>query len=215
MTIPGGGRRPATPPPEPPHERIWRVPTSRIPHGTPLYHLSRAHHRSGKHFGRGTGARFDAPAGGYGVVYVGLTLECALLEVVRTTRRPGAVCVVSEAELATWNVWKVRPERDLKVVNLSGRGLRWVGADVRVTGGNDYGLSQRWSAAIHAHPSRFDGIYYTTRHGDDLGALTLYDRAGADLTVTLWGRVGNRAVPRLWVETTTILDDNKITIIPP
>ena len=210
-----GGRRPRTPPPEPPGGQVWQgALTATVAAGREFYHVSRAHHVSGRYFGTGPGARFNAPAGQYGVFYAGTTLECAVLEMISVTRQPQGPCEVVEAEIAGWKAWKIKINRPLKVCVLAGTGLRAIGADVRITGGDDYDLSQRWSFAIHQNASMWDAIYYTTRHGDDLTALAIFARADAAITVTEWGVLNDRAVPDLWIEMSRILRDNHIHLLP-
>ena len=56
-------------------------------------------------------------------------------------------------------------------------GSRLNGIDLRVTGGDDYNLSQRWSGAIHRYHLLVDGIFYASRHHYGLYCVALFERA--------------------------------------
>ena len=68
-----------------------------------------------------------------------------------------------------------------------------------MTGGDDYDLSGAWSAAIHGHARRVDGIFYPSRHQNTLYSVGLVDRAASAVGFTYWGRLDRRAVLTLWV----------------
>jgi hypothetical protein len=66
------------------------------------------------------------------------------------------------------------PERDLRLVDLSGGGLTLIGADARLTTGV-YSLSQAWSKALYNHADRVDGLYYRSRYDPSRFCVALYD----------------------------------------
>ena len=47
-------------------------------------------------------------------------------------------------------------------------GLALNGIDLRVTGGDDYNVSQRWSGAVHRYHPLIDGMFYVSRHYNGL-----------------------------------------------
>jgi hypothetical protein len=65
----------------------------------------------------------------------------------------------------------------LRFVDLIGAGLRRLGADGRLTAGDDRSLSQRWSLALYHHPERPDGLLYRSRHDQSRVSVAIYDRA--------------------------------------
>ena len=130
------------------------------------------------YFNRGNTARFNAPNGEYGTLYVGDSLACCFVETFGHLDTPAATTVrsVSEAQLRDACVTEVVPTRPLTLVDLTGPGLRRIEADARLIAGN-YSESQRWSLAIWAHPTQPDGILYPARHDPSLQSVALFDRA--------------------------------------
>ena len=132
-------------------------------------------------FGPGEGKvpvfRFDAPDASYGVCYLGLTEEAALIEGVIHRSIPRRT--ISDRALARRAISAIHVREKIRAVRLYGKYLVGNGADAAVTHGNDYpGLSQPWSKAIHDHADQVDGIVYTARHDDSVLALALFERAG-------------------------------------
>jgi hypothetical protein len=105
-------------------------------------------------FGKKGGSRFDAPAGEFGVLYVGRDAHCAFIE---TFGHATGVRSVTTGELAARGMAVITCSRPLRLLDLTGKGLARIGADARLTSSDDYGLSHRWSKAIHDHRSRPDG----------------------------------------------------------
>jgi hypothetical protein len=69
------------------------------------------------------------------------------------------------------------------LVDLSGNGAVWIGADGRLsTMTDDPGLVQRWALALWGHPERPDGVLYRARHDLSCFSLAVFDRA-SDLLV--------------------------------
>lgn len=48
-------------------------------------------------------------------------------------------------------------------------------------GGLPYTTPQAWSAALHAHRGRLDGIAYNARHDDEALCYAIFERAGASI----------------------------------
>jgi len=124
-------------------------------------------------FGRAAVHRFDDPAGAYGVLYASEGPRGAFIESVGwDTRRR----VVGWGELAMRGFVLFRPRQTLRVFDLDGPELRRVGADARLVAGEDCSISRSWSAALHDHPSRVDGLRYRARHDNQELSLALFDR---------------------------------------
>jgi len=151
----------------------------------PLIHLDRPWQRAPScardpiYFNPRNTARFNAPNGEYGTMYMGDSLACCFVEtfgrldtLAATTARS-----VSEAQLRDLCIARIASVRPLALVDLTGPGLRRIGADARLIAG-DYGESQRWGLAIWAHPTQPDGLLYPARHDPSLQSVALFDRAG-------------------------------------
>jgi hypothetical protein len=190
------------------------MPRLSVPAGSRLIRLNGAAFPDPAYFGRNALHRFDAPDRSFGVCYMGTTLECCFLEVLTQTRgAPGQPWVVAEADLRLFYAAIVTVERPLELAHLADAGLGTLGIDQRHTGGDDYDLSQRWSAAIHAHGGGVDGIFYASRHHNGLYSVALFERARSKVRFETWGTLGDRGVADLWVETEHILRTYAIIVI--
>lgn len=152
--------------------RLVRI--SRLPDGEP-------------HFGRSGSHRFDDPAGGYGVCYLGCgdernALRVAFAESVlhdRTATRGGFDLALTE--LRSRYVVRFGAGATLVLAKLTGAALKRLGLDGRISTITPYDLPQAWSAAIHAHPDAVDGIAYVSRHYNLGIAVALFERAGTKI----------------------------------
>jgi len=131
------------------------------------------------HFGKQALSRFDDPRREFGVLYAAASAEGAFVETCIRDERPGGRCL-SESFLEGRRLARISLPRPLRLVDLTGRGLSWLGADGRLTTGA-YSASQRWSRAFWRHPDRPDGILYCSRFNLSLQCVALFDRAGAGL----------------------------------
>jgi hypothetical protein len=122
--------------------------------------------------------RFDAPAGEFRVCYFGLSAEAAFAETF--LRNPGRR-MLDRTLLGSRALTVLRNRRPLSVVRLHGPGLARAGATAEVTHGPTYDLARAWSLALWSHPSRPDGILYTSRHDDEEVCLALFDRASGEI----------------------------------
>lgn len=141
-------------------------------------------------FGRSGDNRFDAPAGEFGVLYVGADAHCAFIE---TFGHATGVRVVDRQELALRGLARVIPQRPLRLVDLTSDGLARLGADARLTAGESYEPPHRWALAIHEHPKKPDGLLYTARHDPARICAALFDRAEPVLRVASLGSLGDPA----------------------
>jgi RES domain-containing protein len=161
---------PASGPPSDLHERPLRLQTtSQV--------WVRLHHRryKAKYFGGARRHRFDAPNGEFGVLYAGQDEACAFIEVFGD---PLDVRILSLHVLTQYCFADARATRPLRLVDLTGAGLRQFGADVRLTGGDDYDYSRKWALGFWGHPDKPDGILYLSRHDPSLQAVAIFDRTG-------------------------------------
>lgn len=141
--------------------------------------------RAAKFFGRTGENRFDAPAGEYGVLYAAADRFCAFVEVFGD---PPDRRFVSWTDLARACWSSVIATRPARLADLTGGGLRRMGADARLFAG-DHVPAQRWALAIWKHPDQPDGILYRPRHDPSRVAVALFDRGAAVIETRPIGRV--------------------------
>lgn len=178
------GPRNLAPHPEPPpnlHTRPLPVRSTRGP-------WIRLHfcHRSARFFGKTGLHRFDAPAGEYGTLYAAEDDFCAFVEVFGD---PLDARVVSRSDLRQHCLSRVTAHRLLHLVDLTAQGLSQLGADGRLTTGDDYGLSQRWARALWDHADQPDGLVYRARHDPSKASVAIFDRAKAALRLRRLRRI--------------------------
>lgn len=199
----------------PPRGTRWPLPLIEVAAGTVLFRLTKSEHADPAFFGRTGLFRFDAPDGAFGVCYLGTTLDCTFLEVFTVERDPSSGRLfVAATRLSEHYAAVARVTRPLRLAHLADDGLARLGIDQRVTGGDDYRLSQRWAAAIPRHPANVDGVFYATRHHNQLYAVALFDRARETLQFSRWGTLGDRATSDLWVQLDGILERFGIAALP-
>lgn len=122
-----------------------------------------------QHPGHG-GAPVDDP--GNGVVYFGLSMRTSVAEVFQTTsvvdrRTNGPRLVI------------VRPERTLRLLDLSGLWPTRVGASQEISSGPKK-ITQAWARAIRAAFSGLDGLWYRSSMDAGGPAVCLWDPPAAD-----------------------------------
>jgi hypothetical protein len=124
------------------------------------------------YFGKRATFRFDAPAGEFGVLYVGADEHCAFIE---TLGQPTGTRVVTTSSLSGRAWARIKISRALRLIDLAASGgLARIGADGRLFAG-EHIIAQRWSQALRAHPARPDGLLYPARHDPARNACALYD----------------------------------------
>jgi hypothetical protein len=161
---------------EPPDDLNTReLPTVIFNHS--FWRIHQAQH-SPIYFGSSGENRFDAP--GYGILYAGSDEYCAFRESIGrlTTFR-----VVTSSLLRSRRLSQIEIRCPLTLVDLSGAGLTQLDADARLCTG-DYNVAQRWSLALHNHPSTPDGLYYRSRYDPSRYCLALYDHVAPKLVVS-------------------------------
>lgn len=123
-------------------------------------------------WGRTGRNRFDAPAGEFGVLYAATDEFGAFVE----TFGDGLSRTVTVNSLTARGWARVEPQRDLRLIDLSGPGLAQIGADERLCSG-EHDVAQQWSLAMWRHPTSVDGLYYGARHDPSRRSVALFDRA--------------------------------------
>lgn len=124
------------------------------------------------HFGRSAQNRFDAPGGAYEVVYLASDAFAAFIETLGQTT---GIRAVTEEALRIRGLARVTTSRPLRAIDLfAPGGLARIGADARLVAG-DYEVARQWSAALHDHPCKPDGILYPARHDPARAACAVFD----------------------------------------
>ena len=155
-------------------------------------------------------SRFSDPTGhAFGVVYLGSSAKAAFVETLLRDAADGRGddFVLDMAEIDKRSLASIRVKDPLRLVDLTEDGRLRMGVPSDVAGASDQTLARAWSAAIHAHADRPDGVYYGSRLNGQ-SCIALYDRALTKLEAT--------ATPRLWdcdVELAAILDDLDIALV--
>lgn len=157
------------------------LPLDIVPTGQPLHRVHRTH-LDPVFFGPGKGApptfRFDSASGGFGVLYVGLSLKAALAETI--LRNPQRL-MVSMTEITTRSASRLVCSRDLRIVRMHGNGLQRLGTDNAISTG-PYEPCGLWADALWDHPDRPDGSAYQSRHDSGEICIALFERPDLALT---------------------------------
>ena len=164
---------------------VVRVPVSRA--------LWRVHRSQLDAFWYGPGAkatgRFDDPALGFGVLYLGSTPGVAVLE---TLVRGAARCVVDRKEWNARSIARVSLRAPLRVLQFEGKRLPEFGIGAERAHVGAYGECQELSARVHATLPEVDGIQFRSPWDQSRLCWALFDRAahkvaGAGSSVPLEG----------------------------
>lgn len=177
---------------------LRRPPTNVHSRQLPLHHidpavdgtwtrLSGCEHPSALFYGRTGNSRFDDPDAAYGVLYVGMDIQCAFVETFGDSTNANGELELHEDELSKVCVAHIVFTHPLRLVDLTGPGVQAVGADGQICAGDDYPQTQEWSRAFWSHPERPDGIYYRARHDLSRVSVAIFDRASEHVTERLSG----------------------------
>ena len=152
-----------------------------------------------KYFGRSGTNRFDALKNDFGVLYVASSIHCSFVEVwLRCPNPRNAALIIDRAELAIRSIAQFKLNATLKLVDLTGFGLGRLGLDAAIIATRKYKITGVWSSAFHAHPSRPDGILYSSRLNPGLRCIALFERAAAKIDLVrderLDGKAGRRMI---------------------
>lgn len=119
------------------------------------------------YFSNSGGGRFDTAEG---IIYLGIDEYVAFRE---TIGRFSQYRLISSQELEKRRLSELKSNRDLSLVDLTGKGLTLIDADARLLTGS-YKIAQQWSKALQNHHDGADGIYYRSRHDPSRFCLALY-----------------------------------------
>lgn len=154
-----------------------RLPIVELPAGTELYRVHLRNH-SALWFDRGNNYRFNAPAGEYGVCYLGASLEVAFLE---TLLRGDPIRVVARTALAARFATTLPLTRPIRLVQLHSQGLVMLRLPADVPHREPYQECQQLALSIWHHREEVDGIEYRSRWDDSRLCVALFDRAASVL----------------------------------
>lgn len=156
------------------------LPIELVPAGDPLFRVHRVELEP-RFFGPGPGEpatyRFDSPSSSFGVLYVGRSLDVALVE---TLARNPARKMIAYADVIARASSVLRSPRDLRLVPLHGSGLQKVGCDNSISTG-PYDPCGVWADFLWRHRSQPDGIAYQSRHDSSQICIALFERPDLNL----------------------------------
>jgi hypothetical protein len=175
---------PPGPPPRPLADLDQRsLPLYEVPAGTLLYRIHRTRIDPlffGRHSDPARRQRWDAPDASYGVCYLALESHIAFAE---TLLRDLSLDTVHLDDLYLRSLAHVEVGTPLRVVEMHSEHLRPLGADASAVQGS-YNITWAWSAVLHAHRSKPDGIRYRARHDDSGFSVAVFERAAGKLHCT-------------------------------
>ena len=133
-------------------------------------------------------SRFSPPpdaAERHGVVYLGSSLNVTVAETLVRDRGDGRLgdLPVELAELEGWACAEIEVVTPLRLADLRGDGPLRMGIPSDVAHAADWRLGQVWSAALHAHDLRPDGLIYLSRFTGEPN-LAVFERALSKLAAT-------------------------------
>jgi RES domain len=165
---------PLIPHPSPPEDfRSRELPT--VSSKGTWYRLNDRDFTSSLYFDRSGSGRFDSPAQGYGILYVGADVCASWIE---CYGRSHGAKGVSEIVLRQRNLFAIDSQRELVFADVTGNGLVKMGADARLSSGS-YVAARQWAQAIYDHPQVVDGIRYRSRHDDERYCYGIFDRVAS------------------------------------
>lgn len=166
--------------PPPPDLATRRLPLSKTTRSWQRIHRC---DRAAIFFNPAGNTRFCAPNGEYGVMYIGADLNCCFIETFgRLDQGATDFRVIDQESLEARCVSHITVIRPLRLVDLTGAGLRRIGADGRLCTG-DHLQARLWAHALWDHSERPDGILYPARHDLSRKSVALFDRAGSAINV--------------------------------
>lgn len=141
-------------------------------------------------------SRFSPPpdaAERYGVVYLGSSVQVTVAETLVRDRGDGRLgdLPLELAELEAWACAEIEVVTPLRLADLRGDGPLRMGIPSDVPHAADWRLGQVWSAALHAHDVRPDGLIYLSRFTGEPN-LAVFDRALSKLAATRVGALMDR-----------------------
>jgi len=159
----------------PPWLAAARLPIDTFPAGAVWFRCHRAL-LAPIFFGPGPRAapkhRFDAPAGEFQVLYLGLSYDAAVVETLfRNPRRR----TVDRADIEARSMATLTNDAPLRLVQAHGSGLARLGTTASLSTGG-YRASRRWAMDLWRHKDEPDGLVYFSRHNPGLLCAAIFDR---------------------------------------
>jgi RES domain-containing protein len=163
------------------------LPIIAIPSGTRLFRIHRLDHDAvffSPAVDPATGERqpptyrFDSASGNFGVLYAARQFEGAFVE---TILRNPQLTFVSRNYVTLRCVTELAFGRDLRLVDMHGRGLSRIGTTNAISTG-PYAPCWAWSDYLYSHRGKPDGIAYASRHNPLQICYAIFERS--DLSVT-------------------------------
>jgi hypothetical protein len=142
-----------------------------------FYRLNPASYASAIYYDVSGMGRFDLK-NKLGVLYLGESIEAAFIE---SFGRVLGQRYVSREFVKSRNLFTLKSDRPLQLLNLYGAGLSKLGADSELSSSRDYALSRAWSQAIYNHSQQVDGILYLSRHDNTRLCCGLFNRGDYQL----------------------------------
>jgi hypothetical protein len=157
------------------------LPIITIPSGTRFFRIHRVGHDAvffSPPVNPSTGERqppiyrFDSASGAFGVLYAAQRFEGAFVE---TTLRNPQLTFVSQNYVTLREVTELACSRDLRLVDMHGRGLSRIGTTNAISTG-PYAPCWVWSDYLYSHRDRPDGIAYASRHNPLQICYAIFER---------------------------------------
>jgi hypothetical protein len=163
------------------------LPIIAIPSGTRLFRIHRLDHgavffsppvdpATGEH--QPPTYRFDSASGAFGVLYAAEQFEGAFVE---TILRNPQLTFVSQNYVTLRGVTELACSRELRLVDMHGRGLSRIGTTNAVSTG-PYAPCRAWSDYLYSHRARPDGIAYASRHNPLQICYAIFERSDLSFT---------------------------------
>lgn len=166
-----------------------------ISKGSLLQHVGKVEYRGRDlYFGVSAHCRYDDPACGYGVLYLGKDLTTALMESVFHKHRwdTDPSRSISMADIQTRMVRAVGVMDNIVLCDLTAPGVMagYFGLNLQQMTQRDYAHTQTVSAHVHGLKAadgseQFDGILYPSRNNYPATSIALFDRAKHKVAVML------------------------------
>jgi hypothetical protein len=122
--------------------------------------------------------RFDSASGRFGVLYAAEQFEGAFVE---TILRNPQLTFVSQNYITSRCVTELTFSRDLRLVDMRGRGLSRIGTTNAISTG-PYAACWAWSDYLYSHGGKPDGIAYASRHNPRRICYAIFERSNSSVT---------------------------------
>jgi hypothetical protein len=122
--------------------------------------------------------RFDSAFGAFGVLYAAEQFEGAFVE---TILRNPQLTFVSQNYVTLRGVTELACSRELRLVDMHGRGLSRIGTTNALSTG-PYAPCRAWSDYLYFHRARPDGMAYMSRHNPLQICYAIFERSGLSFT---------------------------------